>query len=478
MQRLLCGFLCLLLLRAAPVAGQRFLNVHAFGAKGDGKSDDADAINLALKAAHSEKKSLYFPAGVYLCNQVNKAGHILEFEADGLDGIRLYGDSNSTRITTSLNAGSILLYVWAYAKSDGLTVKDIFFENTHRLIAKPTQGLFLQGTKGENLTNVHLTGCRFEGFSNAVGGQGVKGWNINKNIFNAPKGHDDAKNDSEPAVFLWFYDNSNGYCTDVRIAGNTADGYSGSGPISGLITKRAMDGFVYGTGYGFTITNNKTMNFSEEHYALAPKATFKDDTSHTLIENNHMDGTIPPGSMDDNGSKKHLSNYGIRCDISNVVIHNNVIRNYTYGIIVRGVETPNAKIHTYEISGNKLFAAEDTANYQIEPAILIQGNLNNRIKNVQITGNEIHVSKVKRARDSYEGIAMYDMEKGSVESNSIIANKHAEDSRLTAISYSRVGQMTEKANQVVGMNFRRILSRTDTVQIIADSTGKKSSNLK
>ena len=47
-----------------------FINVHDFGAKGDGVSDDTTAINAALTASGEDTKSLfwqdkivYFPAG-------------------------------------------------------------------------------------------------------------------------------------------------------------------------------------------------------------------------------------------------------------------------------------------------------------------------------------------------------------------------------------------------------------------------------
>lgn len=457
--------------QAITAGQQKALNIRDFGAKGDGKTDDAGAINHALTTARFESKSVYFPSGVYLCNMADKEGHILNFQADGTHAITLYGDSNSTRITTERNTGSTLLYVWAYAKSDGLTLKNIFFENTHPLIPHPTQGVFFQGTKGQNLSNVTVTGCRFDGFSNALGGQGIKGLTISKNLFGAPGGHDNAKNDNEPAVFIWIYDNHNGYCRDIRITGNTADGYTGSGPVNALITKRAMDGFVYGTGYNFIITGNTTKNFSEEHYALAPKATFPDDTSRALISDNHIDGSIPMGSMDNNG-KKHLSNYGIRCDISNAVISGNEIRNYTYGILIRGVEYPNAKLHSYQISGNKLYAAGDTSNYDVQSAILIQGNVNLPANDVQVTGNEIHINALKNFKVS-DGIVLYDLNKGVVQDNTLISDQRYTSTQPIAISYGRVSEVLERSNRVVGMKFRKMLSKTDSVQIITEEGGSK-----
>jgi Pectate lyase superfamily protein len=470
MLRTLLMAICPLLFAVSSV-GQNFVNVRNFGAKGDGKSEDGPSINLAIRTARLQSKNVYFPAGTYLCNTVDKMGHILNFEADAVHGITLYGDGNTTKVTTSSNEGSTLLYIWAYAKNDGVTVKNMFFESTHPLINKPTQGVFFQGTRGENFTNVTVSGCRFEGFGNSLGGQGIKGLVISKNNFGAPRGHDNAKNDNEPAVFIWLYDNSNGYCSNISITDNNADGYTGSGPINALTTKRAMDGFVYGTGYGFTITGNTTRDFSEEHYALAPKASFPGDTSRVLINNNQLDASIPAGSMDDNG-KKHVSNYGIRCDISNAEISGNEIRNYTYGILVRGVEYPNARLHTYQISGNKLYAAGDTANYDVQSAILIQGNVNIPANDIQVTGNEIHINALKNFVVS-DGIVLYDMTKGVVQENTLISDQRYTSTQPIAISYGRVSGVQERANRVVGMKFRKMLSKTDSVQIITDGSSTK-----
>lgn len=454
-------------------SGQSLLNVRDFGATGDGTTDDTRAINAALKTAASKKKDLYFPSGTYLCNTISDAqNHILLLRADGLKGIKLYGDGINTRITTSLNEGTCLLYIISYEACDGLTIKDIFFENTHGVIPGATQALFLYGTSNQTITNATVSGCRFEGFCNAVEGQGVKGWTIDQNTFNSPKGHDNAKNDTDPAVYVWFFDNSNGYCTDIHITNNVADGYSGTAPISSLVTKRAMDGFVYGTGYGFTITGNTTRNFSEEHYLLGPRATFLKDTSQTLISGNHIDGTIPSGSMDENGSKQHLINYGIRCDISNAVITGNDIRNYTYGIMIRGVDYPKYDIRSYQITGNKLYAATDTVNYSVQTGISIEGNIGNRIKDVQVTGNEIHIDQL-RGGSVNAGILFFDVEKGLIQNNTVQTTSTSKNVQISALAYRRVGKVQEMTNQVVGMKFRTILSPTDTVQIISDQSLKK-----
>jgi hypothetical protein len=431
------------------------LNVKDFGARGDGLTDDTQAINQALSAAHKQARNLYFPAGTYLCNTLDADQRILHFDAGGLSDISLYGDGDSSRITTSLNTGSMLLYIWAYMPDLRFTIKSLFFENTHGMVTSLTAGLFLQGTKGRQFTNVLISQCRFEGFGNAIGGQGVSGWTITQNKFGSPRGHDNAKNDVEPAVYCWFADNEQGYCTDVTITNNLADGYTGTGPITDLVTKRAMDGFVYGTGYRFTITGNTTRNFSEEHYALAPQDTFPDSVAKVKINGNYIDCVIPPGSMD-NDTKKHRINYGIRCDINNAVITNNEIHNYTYGIMVRGVEYPQKLLHNYRITGNKLYAADDTVNYDVQAAISIQGNAFNTIKNIVISDNEIHAPTL-RSKGPFRGIELFDMEKGVIQNNHLYisdSNKLIIDRIHAGIIYARVRAVRSQSNQIVGIKFR------------------------
>ena len=78
------GLFFLLLIRTFLFSAPPSLNVHDFGAKGDGVTDDTQAINQALQAAHDQQANVYFPSGTYLCNTLGSDGNILNLHADGL----------------------------------------------------------------------------------------------------------------------------------------------------------------------------------------------------------------------------------------------------------------------------------------------------------------------------------------------------------------------------------------------------------
>lgn len=56
------------LVGAITDTGGQVVNVKAFGATGDGVTDDTDAINAAMSAAVAVNGAVYFPAGTYVCN--------------------------------------------------------------------------------------------------------------------------------------------------------------------------------------------------------------------------------------------------------------------------------------------------------------------------------------------------------------------------------------------------------------------------
>jgi len=366
------------------------LNVHDFGATGDGSTDDTKAINTALTAAHAQGKSLFFPPGTYLCNIPDGSGHILTFNVGGLNDLTLYGSGATITTSDTGTAGkaSTLLYIYAFAPSNGLIISRLRFVSTHPRTNQNTVGLFLTGTSGTNVRNTQLRECAFSGFALDAQGQGVKGWEIQRDSFYAPNGHDDAfygSNSGHPAVNLWFADNANGSCYNVDIDHCWASGYTGPYPMS---ARRPMDGFIYGTGYGFKITGNRTTNFGEEHIFLIPPSTDPSTDATIVIDSNEIDGSLPRGITDDNG-KPHKYNYGIRVDASHVEISNNTIRNCAWGIMQRGTDYAGFAPQDYHIHDNHISAPADTSRVVYRSAIYLSGHNAHKIPNVRVENNSI-----------------------------------------------------------------------------------------
>jgi hypothetical protein len=387
------------------------LNVQSFGARGDGTTDDTNAINKALAAAHAQKTSVYFPVGTYLCNTHDGSGHILTFDAGGMNGVSLYGPGAT--ITTSDTGTSAkdskLLYIFAYAPSDGLTISGLRFVNTHGRTNQNTVGLFMTGTSGTNIHNTSVQNCAFSGFALDIQGQGARGWSIQRDSFYAPNGHDDAcfgSNSSHPAVNIWFADNSNGSCYNIDIEHCWASGYTGRFPMT---ARRPMDGFIYGTGYGFRIVGNHTMDFGEEHILLAPPETNPATDATIVIDSNYINGVLPAGITDDNG-RPHKYDYGIRVDASHVRISNNEIVNCAWGIMHRGVDHPNFAPQDYEIVNNHIEAPPDTGNVVYQHAIFINGHPSHQVPNVRVQNNTI------KAADS-DPIKLYNLSGPKISDN-------------------------------------------------------------
>jgi len=61
---------------AAPVAADAVLNVHQFGAKGDGKSDDTKSIQSAIDAAAARGGAVFLPPGVYQSSELRMRPHV------------------------------------------------------------------------------------------------------------------------------------------------------------------------------------------------------------------------------------------------------------------------------------------------------------------------------------------------------------------------------------------------------------------
>lgn len=121
--------------RTTPFDSALTINVRDFGAKGDGITDDTDAIQSALdqfsrnETTLSEARtgSIYFPPGDYIVKKT------LRYIGNPGAGLKLYGEAGRAR--SGSNQGSILVWYGAdmagtmfkFEGANGTTIENLFF---------------------------------------------------------------------------------------------------------------------------------------------------------------------------------------------------------------------------------------------------------------------------------------------------------------------------------------------------------------
>ena len=444
-----------------------YINVKDYGAKGDGVNDDTQEINAAFVAAKSAGKSIYFPAGTYVCNEKNAVNQTLILNAGGLNNIAVFGDGDSSHITSSISTKVTLLYIYAYAKSANLHIFNLKLSSTHSSAPADYQyGLFLQGTGSQNFSNVKVANTTFSGFGGALQGQGINGLEIDHNTFLSPRGHDESRFGSAPAVYIWLFENANGLCENVKIHHNFADGFSGSVNINSTVSKRAMDGFFVGYAYGMELYENTTQNFIEEHYIFTFPVMIPSTQAAINIHNNFMNAAIKPGSMLDNGSAKK-SNYGIRSDASHVTIENNTIVDYTLGILVRTIDDPLIAAKNIIIKNNHLSSASDSNTYTMSSAIYVVGNSTYPVDNLDISHNVITMN-ISPALQVYNAFLISNAANSNIHDNEIKQGfVNFSSNQLIGRNYSKVTNIVDSNNKVLGVDilpFKKLAGDTISFQ--------------
>lgn len=350
------------------------LSVLTYGATGNGTTDDTNAIQACLTAAHTAGMSVYFPPGTYLCNITNASKHVLEFNAGGVNNVTIYG--KGATILHTVSDSNSLLYVYAFSKSTGVNIGGLTFKNTHGLTTAPSNALYIAGTNGQLIDTISILSDTFSGFQIGIQALGINGIAIKGNSFLSPNGHDNGQHgNSVPCVCIWLFDNSNGKCFNIDIEQNYANGYSGPLPIT---APRPLDGFLYGTGYNYYVATNFLYNFSEEYIAIEPYSTLPQIGSPytILITNNFLDCTLPAGSVENNGAA-HKYNYGIRVDAPNTTVTYNRFLNYVWGFMSRPTDYSTAPIDTvfnFNVTNNTFVTPADTTTNIVQHDLYFAGN--------------------------------------------------------------------------------------------------------
>jgi hypothetical protein len=90
------------------------LDCREFGAKGDGLTDDAAALQKALDASQQQHRALFFPAGTYLINSTLTVRNPKEAQFSGWGSVRLLGEGNLGQQTV-ITPGRMLTALLAFS---------------------------------------------------------------------------------------------------------------------------------------------------------------------------------------------------------------------------------------------------------------------------------------------------------------------------------------------------------------------------
>src|SRR5512140_2031307 len=148
--------------RAAELSGAKIgsvFNVLDFGAKGDGKTPDSEAIQKALDAAGSASGTVYFPAGRYPCHDLKVRPHTTVL-ADPQWGYR--GDAGAMLLLDSDEAECLLNITGAF----GVHLHGLFLQG-RREAKKTIHGIFLNNAEKYSPKEdaIVIDDCKIEQFS-------------------------------------------------------------------------------------------------------------------------------------------------------------------------------------------------------------------------------------------------------------------------------------------------------------------------
>lgn len=183
-------------------------NVCDFGAQGDGKTPDSDAIQKALNAAGEVSGTVYFPAGRYLCHDLTVHQYTTVM-TEPQWGYR--DEAGAMLILDSDDADCILNITGAY----GVHLRGLFLQG-RRDAKKEIHGVFLNNAEkfSPKEDSIVIDDCKITGFS----GHGVHLLRIWLFIIR----HSIMQGNKGCGVQITGWD---GFVTDNQLSGNGSHGF-------------------------------------------------------------------------------------------------------------------------------------------------------------------------------------------------------------------------------------------------------------
>lgn len=213
---------------AASIPGDA-VSVKSFGARGDGQTDDSEALRRAAESG----KSLYFPSGTY------RVRRVISFS--GLNGQTITGqnatlvqDANFTR-----DGDNAVLFI---KNSRNVTVQNLNIIGNRTDSTSPN--IDMEGVKITGSTNVKLHALSVT----RAGTNGISVWDSTGTVI------EDGSVSASTRHGIWVYRSTN-----TRVSGNTitGNGQPNNNTVGGI-------GLLATVGDGFTAENNVIRNSSDD----------------------------------------------------------------------------------------------------------------------------------------------------------------------------------------------------------------------
>jgi hypothetical protein len=324
--------------RLRPSPGYDERNVKGFGARGDGRHDDAEALQRAIDQGGDD---LWFPAGEYRLGRPLHPRSRQRWRGDGpSSSVLVYGGAPERPPFNLVHAPSAAL--------DDFSAVDLGFRGgrsrqlSHAAAGQDGFALYLRGP----LRRIAIRNCRFEHFGDGRnGGGGIVLGPVPGQPFSGPgdirvDGCVFADNGNMPGIYVSAGDHPDSDCGGIRIRDNSFSGCIGSTKVQNAI-------YVLGGGEGATVRH---VDISRNRFDFT---TFID----AAIELNWVDAfTVEANTLHFQAVMPGSTGILIRDGSAHGAIVGNIITSATAEASLRGILVLNfrhpGRIHDLVIAEN------------------------------------------------------------------------------------------------------------------------------
>lgn len=456
--------------RTAQNKMRDIVSVKDFGAIGDGVTNDLSSIQTAIESL-SAGDALFFPAGVYLVNNVVKFSGLSNNKTE----LSFYGDGATIKLQSSVSNSNVAEII----NGSGYSVEGLIFEGNKGTVTPPGtdtsyryfNGLYVGADAGYSVSNISITKCTFT--NNAycgtmVGsgpvqianiGPGVDGVTISNCIYtlNEVGGAGGAQRNVSYTGNVFSDNDIYGLLVDidsvsVSVVGNTINHLSTLGATNACLFAYNADAVNF-TGNSCSGGKSGILISTGSTNAVVSGNTVSDPTGSGIIITNSVGASVSGNAVNSAGQ------YGIVCNTAAncaSISGNSIIGSGFDGIAL--IDVSNITVgenNTSECNGSGVLLSGSTW-VNIIGGISLNNNASNasatssgiRLSNSsqnQVIGNRCYDSATIGSKKQNYGV----LEEGTTDNNCYIGNDFSgnktSDALFTGVSNIVIGTPTSLA---------------------------------